>query len=106
VPGAEVTGGTAGTPFVLASGTMSFDSNGKLSSPSGDVTIAVPGWTNGAAAQSVVWQLFDTAGASLVTGYDGQSSTSAVNQNGYSAGTLRTLTVDVDGLLDGVFTNG
>lgn len=106
VPGADVTGGTAGTPFVLASGTATFDSAGKLLAPAGNVAINVPGWTNGAAAQSVNWELFDATGASKITGFDGASATSTVNQDGYSAGTLRTITINNDGLVEGIFTNG
>lgn len=104
--GAEVAGGTAGTPSILASGSLAFDANGKLSSPSGNVAFTTPAWTNGAAAQPLSWELFDAAGASMITGYAGASATSTVNQDGYSAGTLRTLVINNDGQVDGVFTNG
>ena len=106
VPGADVTGGTAGTPFVLSSGSATFDSAGKLVSPSGNVTISIPGWTNGGAAQDLSWQLFDSAGGSKITGFDGASVTSTVNQDGFAAGTLRTITINNDGLVEGIFTNG
>ncbi len=106
VDGAEVQGGASGTPFPLASGTISFGPDGKLVLPAGDVTILTPAWTNGADAQSIRWQLFRSTGDSMLTGYDGSSATSTVNQDGYSAGTLRTLVINNDGLVDGVFTNG
>src|SRR5262245_59934022 len=48
-PGAEVTGGTAGTPFVIDSGTLTFGSDGKLSQVDGaapaNVTFTTPTWT-------------------------------------------------------------
>lgn len=106
VNGDEVVGGTPGTPFVLSSGTMTFDADGKLTAPSGDVAITTPAWTNGAAAQGINWKLFDSGGSSLITGFDGPSATSTVNQDGYAAGTLRTMTIDNDGQVDGIFTNG
>lgn len=106
VDGAEVAGGTPGTPFVLASGSLVFDAAGQLVNPSGNVTFTTPTWTNGAAAQPMSWQLFDATGASTITGYDGASATSTVAQDGYSAGTLRTLVITNDGQVDGVFTNG
>lgn len=107
VPGEEVAGGVAGTPFVVASGTLTFDTGGKLVGPSGNVAIAAPAWANGAGAQAMEWRLFEaTTGASILTGYDGSSATSNVNQDGYAAGTLRTLVINNDGQVDGVFTNG
>jgi flagellar hook protein FlgE len=107
VAGGDVAGGTAGTPFVLSSGNLTFDAKGKLQVPSGDLAITTPAWTNGGAAQTLTWRLFDPAsGESKITGYDGASATSTVNQDGYSAGTLRTLVINNDGQVDGVFTNG
>jgi flagellar hook protein FlgE len=106
VPGEDVTGGTAGTPFVLSSGNAAFDANGSLISPAGNVSIAAPGWTNGAGAQSLTWSLFDATGKSLITGYEGSSAASTVTQDGYASGTLRALTINIDGLVEGVFTNG
>lgn len=106
VPGAEVTGGTSGTPFVLNSGTISFDANGQLAGPTGNIVLNVPGWTNGAAVQPIEWRLFDEAGSGLITGFAGVSATSSTNQDGFAVGQLRTLTVDQDGLMSGIFTNG
>ena len=106
VPGAEVTGGTAGTPFPIDTGSLQFDSAGQLISPSGNVTLTVPGWTNNAAAQSVEWRLFDNAANSIMTSFADPSSTSATNQDGFSVGQLRTLTIDQEGLISGIFTNG
>lgn len=106
VPGDEVVGGTAGTPFTLDTGTISFNSDGTLASPTGNVTINVPGWNSGAGSQDIEWRLFDDSGAGIVTGFSGPSSTSATNQDGFSVGQLRVLTIDQDGLISGVFTNG
>lgn len=107
VEGDEVVGGTAGTPLTVASGTIAFDANGQLTAPAGNVTVNIPGWNNGSAAQSVTWELFDDAGGSIVTGYSsGVTATASTTQDGYGVGTLRTLTIDQEGLISGVFTNG
>ena len=56
IPGEEVTGGTAGTPFdiVGASGTLTFGSNGKLTDPAWGAPIAftIPGLADGASDNS------------------------------------------------------
>ncbi len=105
-PGDEVSGGVAGTPFVLDSGTVDFDSDGQLIAPAGNVTITVPGWTNGAGAQDVTWELYDPQGDGIITGFSGPSAISSSNQDGYGLGVLRTLTIEQDGLISGLFTNG
>jgi flagellar hook protein FlgE len=105
VPGDEVVGGTAGTPFVIGSGAMSFDANGQLVTPAANVTLNFPAWTNGAAAQAVDWELFDgTSG--LITGFAAPSAVSSSTQDGFGAGELRSLLIDQDGLISGVFSNG
>lgn len=105
VPGAEVTGGTAGTPSIVGTGTISFDADGNLN-PVANPTVNIPGWTNGAAAQAIDWSLFDADGNGLLTQFSEQSAISASNQDGYGVGTLQTLIIDQDGLISGIFTNG
>jgi flagellar hook protein FlgE len=106
VPGEEVAGGTAGTPFQIGAGVATFDNHGNLTSPAGNVTLDTPAWTNGAAAQAVEWRLLDTNGDGTITGFSGPSATSSTSQNGYTVGRLRTLTIDQDGLVSGICTNG
>ena len=66
VPGAEITGGTAGTPFSLGAGTVGFDAFGVLNDVGGaapaDVAIVTPTWVNGAAASNWSWDLVDLNG--------------------------------------------
>ncbi|MBP7146491.1 MAG: flagellar hook protein FlgE [Acidobacteria bacterium] len=91
---------------VIDSGTMQFDSNGQLTDPAANVTLSIPGWANGAAAQDVVWGLFETDATPLVTGFAMDSAISSMSQNGYGVGRIRTLTVNDAGLISGTFTNG
>ena len=99
VPGAEVTGGTAGTPFQIATGTLQFNSQGKLSQVNGgavaDVTIAGPAWANGSATVGFNWDLVDANGLGAITGYSATSATSSVNQNGTATGVAAGL-VSID----------
>ncbi len=72
VPGAEITGGTAGTPFTIATGTLGFNNLGRLTTVNGgaaaDVTITGPAWANGAAGTNMTWDLVDAAGVTSITG--------------------------------------
>jgi flagellar hook protein FlgE len=62
-------------------------------------------WTNGAGAQTVAWDIW-SAGTSSLTGYATPSTTGSTTQDGYGAGTIRSLVVNQDGVVIGNFTNG
>ena len=70
VDGGDVTGGTAGTPSSLATGSLSFDGSGVLVDVDGaapaNVSITTPAWTNGAMASTLEWKVVDTAGGTTV----------------------------------------
>src|SRR4030095_2246000 len=95
--GAEVTGGTAGTPVNLLTtpGTMTFNSAGKLTQVNGaaaaDVSVTTPTFKNGAAALTFNWDLIAPDGTASITNYASASSTSSSSQNGLSAGTLSSI---------------
>ena len=59
IPGEEISGGTAGTPFDIsgASGTLTFGTDGQLTSPAAGTPIAfdIPGLTTGAADMNLEW---------------------------------------------------
>jgi flagellar hook protein FlgE len=101
--GAEVTGGTTGTPYNLATGSLGFDATGVLTSVDGgapdDVAITTPTWTNGAAASSLSWQLLDANDNPVLTGFSSPSATSSTNQNGTRAGTVANVIVNPDGTI-------
>ncbi|MGB9198729.1 MAG: flagellar hook protein FlgE [Terriglobales bacterium] len=105
LPAAD-TGGT-GNPTVVATGTLSFDSSGNLTSPTGSVTgINVTGLADGAANMNLTWDLTDSNGNPLMTQVAAASATTTTNQNGYASGTLQSYTVQSDGTIEGTFTNG
>ncbi|MGE3706695.1 MAG: flagellar hook protein FlgE, partial [Vicinamibacterales bacterium] len=103
VPGDEITGGIAGTPFNIANGTLTFDATGALATVNGaaaaDVAIAGPAWANGAAPTGINWDLVDPNGNALLTGYAATSATSSITQNGAPAATIDGITINSAGEL-------
>lgn len=104
IPAAD-TGGT-GTPTSVATGTLTFDSNGNLTSPTSPVAgITVSGLADGASAMNLSWNLIGTSGSPLITQQNGASATNSTDQNGYGVGTLTGYSVLPDGTVQGQFSN-
>jgi flagellar hook protein FlgE len=110
VPGEEVTGGTAGTPFQIANGTVSFDAQGRLAQVNGgaaaDLVVTAPAWANGAAATNFTWDLVDANGVASLTGFGSPSATSSITQNGTPAGTITALGINAAGEILATFGTG
>lgn len=119
-PGAEVTGGTAGTPFQLAAATLTFDAQGALSAftPAApatgggaaptiaDVSFTTPTWTSGAAASALKFDIVDAAGNASLSGFNAPSATSSINQDGAGAGMISSMSVQEDGTILATFGAG
>jgi flagellar hook protein FlgE len=96
----------AATPTTVGSGTLTFNSDGVLTSPSGSVTgLNITGLADGAAPMSLTWNL-SSGGAPTITQQDTASSTPTTSQNGFPAGTLTDYSVLADGTVEGAFSNG
>jgi flagellar hook protein FlgE len=116
LPGTEVQGGTAGTPFPIpagqgGSGTVTFDANGRLTTVNGaapaNVTVTTPAWANGAAANSMVWRMVDpSTGILSLTGYSAPSATSSITQNGSAPGSINGVNIQSDGSITATFGAG
>jgi len=110
VPGQDVTGGTAGTPKQIASGTMTFDGTGNLktvnSAAPADVTITGPTWANGATSNNVTWNLLDANGNGQITGFSNASATSSITQDGSPTGTVDSVQIDASGKIIASFGAG
>ena len=106
IPAADV--GATGSPTVLNSGTLQFDGNGNLISPTTDVTsITASNLTDGAKELNFNWQLLDpTSGLPVVTQTTGASNVSNVQENGNSSGALQSFTINSNGTIEGAFSNG
>jgi len=105
IPAADV--GATGNPQVVGSGTLEFGPEGNLISPPADVQgVTVSGLTDGAKAMSINWQLFSSPGVGVITQTAEPSATSGTEQDGYSAGTLQSYSINSSGVIDGVLSNG
>jgi flagellar hook protein FlgE len=103
--------GTAAQRQSLASTTpdVIFNSNGQITSGTSQTLTDVPAYVNPAPAT-----LPDGASEPLnvalnlnnLTQYAATSATTAFTQNGYSTGTLTSFTVDQNGRISGLFSNG
>jgi flagellar hook protein FlgE len=89
----------------VASGTLTFDSSGNLTSPTGSVAISIPSFTDGAAPMNLTWNLADTAGNPTITQTNLASSSSTI-QNGQASGSLVSYAVQADGTIEGTYSNG
>jgi flagellar hook protein FlgE len=90
------------------SGTLVFNPDGSLSSGGVDPNMTI-NWNTGATTpQTITWDLYDdtTASNGTVTQHAVASITSFTNQDGYSAGTLQSITINENGVISGTYSNG
>ena len=100
----------AGGSNTLASGTLTFDANGKLSSPSsanGSVALSATGLADGASDLKMNWNLFDsTTSQASITQVAATSSASSITQDGFAAGQINKVTLQNGGMLVANYSNG
>ena len=89
----------------LSTGMLNFDTNGQLiSTTDGSITIDRNG--TGAATPQVINLGFEDQFGSVTALYDVKSQVSAVSQDGSQIGTLEDFTIEQNGAITGVFSNG
>lgn len=109
VDGGELTGGTAGTPTEIGSGTMTFDASGKLAA---QTTIASSAsFLNAQPNQAIAFNFGDDlasggTGLAGTTSFAGASSVSGVDVDGHGSGNLVDLSISDDGKITGIYDNG
>jgi flagellar hook protein FlgE len=115
LPAADISGATA--PVTLATGTLIFNGDGTLQTvtPTGGAasaanpTVTIPpggaAFADGANPLTFNWNLFN-AGTGLVTQTAASSSTTSIQQDGASSGTLQNFSIGSDGTITGAFSNG
>jgi flagellar hook protein FlgE len=102
LPSGDATGTRVNT-----TGTMTFDSNGNLTSPSGTVSgISFPGMADGAADLTFNWNLNGSGSSSLVTQLASANSNGTNTQDGFTSGSYTGFTVDPTGVIQAQFSNG
>jgi flagellar hook protein FlgE len=86
-------------------GTLTFDGNGNLTSPTGTVGgISFTGLSDGASNMSFSWNLSGTGSA--VTQTASASNVASATQDGYTSGSYQGFSVDGNGIVEASFSNG
>ena len=103
--------GPAGTTLTGAgqAGTLTFSPTGALLTPVADQSLIISGFASGAADLTMNWNMYDEAAAaplSDITGYASASASTSTVQDGFDTGVLRGISVDSDGIISGLFSNG
>lgn len=102
-----------GTITSGGSGTVTFNTSGQLSAINGSladqsIVIDYSAANPAAASQTLNWDLVDNNGATLgkLTGFAAASNNNSLTQDGFTTGTLVGLSVDAQGVINGLFNNG
>jgi flagellar hook protein FlgE len=99
-------GDATGTP-VNNTGTLAFDSNGNLTSPTGVVSgITFPGMADGASDLTFNWNLNGSGSTPTITQLASANTNGSVNQDGFTSGNYTGFTVDPSGVIQAQFSNG
>lgn len=104
---------SSGATEIQAQGTVTFNTSGSLYTESA-VTYPTGGFnfTGGALQNQIISFDFGTSitqggtGADGTTQYGTASGVSVLTQDGYSSGTLQRVSIDQDGVVKGIFSNG
>lgn len=110
VDGGELTGGTAGVPTEVASGTLGFTTDGALDS---EVTTASDFDFLGATQnQAIGFDFGDSittdggTGLAGTTAFAAPSTVNGLDQDGFAAGSVAGFSIDADGVITAAFSNG
>lgn len=99
----------AGGTTSVATGTMTFDSNGNLLTPpasAGPQTVSITGLADNASDMTINWNLYNSAGNGTITQYAEASGLSGTTQNGSVAGQISNVSLQNGGLLVANYSNG
>ncbi|HEY5255067.1 MAG TPA: flagellar hook protein FlgE [Acidobacteriaceae bacterium] len=102
LPAGDFTGASANT-----TGTLTFDSSGNLTSPTGTLAgISFAGLPNGASNLSFNWNLDDASGNPTISQTTAASAGSASGQDGFTSGVYNGFGVDSSGTITATYSNG
>jgi flagellar hook protein FlgE len=109
LPGTDVSAGAAGTPFAIlnATGALTFDTNGQLTSPAAGTTIdvTIPGLSDGATDMDVKWDPYNS-GVGRITQFGQASASSSNAQDGAAAAELVSVSVSNGGAITAQYSDG
>jgi flagellar hook protein FlgE len=110
IPGADLTSGTAGTPSQVATGSVTFDANGNLTSPTApaQIPLAITGLSDGANDLAINWNLATNngTGTPLITQFAATSAVSASTQDGVPASQVTSVSIANGGAITAQFSDG
>jgi flagellar hook protein FlgE len=111
IPGQDVTGGTAGEEYSIpnATGTLTFNSVGRLTSPDSatPITFDITGLVSGAADMTGInWNLYYASGTPRLTQFGQPSAPSANAQNGSPAAQLLRVGLGTGGMILAGYSDG
>jgi flagellar hook protein FlgE len=109
IPTADLAAGGATPTTSLATGTLTFNNSGVLTSPTAansPVPVAITGLSDGAADMALNWNLYDTSGAPTITSYNAASTNLAATSDGSQAGQPTSVTIGSDGAIQAQYSNG
>jgi len=104
IPAADL--GQTGGPVTVNNGTLTFNGNGQLITPTTNVAVSLTGLADGASNLNLTWNLFNANGSPNIYQVSGASAASSTQTDGYSSGALQTVSIGSDGTIAGVFSNG
>ena len=91
----------------ITNNNLTFDNLGNLNGGA-DPSITINGLVSGAANVTINWDIFDAGGVTNgdITQYAAPSATTFQTQDGYPAGSLRSVAIDEAGVVTGSYSNG
>ena len=109
IPGADLTGGTAGSNTSIATGSLAFDANGNLTTPAAGTPIAIKtttGLADGASDLNINWNLYNASGAATLTQFAQTSAATGTSQDGTQPGSVTGVSLQNGGILVATYSNG
>ncbi len=107
IPSADLSGGT-GVNTTVASGTLTFDGTGKLTSPAAGAPVAIPitGLADGASDLNMNWNLYGASGTATITQFSEASANLSSTQDGTASGQLTGTSIGANGQISATYSNG
>jgi len=90
----------------VGTGTVSFDEQGLMTTPTENPVVTISGLTSGAAQLEITFAMLDSSGRPRLTGFAATSAVSSTNQDGYTSAVLKDISFDVTGVVNGIYDNG
>jgi flagellar hook protein FlgE len=95
------------TASANTTGTLTFDSQGNLTSPAADVAgVSFTGLSDGASNMTLSFNVLGSSGKPTITQVDAASAVAATTQNGFASGQYQSFSVGADGTVSAIFSNG